>query len=422
MPSSSFTNKKSLSPPSPAFGFPPAQDAATLRRTNRSGVLLAARRYGPLPRRELADITSLGSATVFSIVNELTSMGLLVEGGLGESTGGRKPTLYRFNPRAFFAVGVEVGELGRLRLVLTDLDGNALARIINQMPADAPPDVLVQSIDFATEEAMGQAGIDRESVRGIGVAMNGRIDITNGVVVFDAYRRWHTVPVPLAQMVTDVTGWPGYVVNQSSAVPLGEKWCGAGRDLDTYVCVNVGVNVGAGMILDGKLYTGSTNLAGQLGHNIVDENGPQCWCGKRGCLGAIAGGEAIVKRVVRDIRLGAESSILARVDGDLELVRTLVVAQAAADGDPYAIQIIQDVGRYLGIGIATLNNLFNPQAVMVAGGIVQAGDVLFDAIKKAAAARSWTELAEVPICPVSLGAEARATGAAIVVLERELTF
>jgi predicted NBD/HSP70 family sugar kinase len=372
-------------------------------------------------RRQLSEITGLGSATVFSIVDELTDIGLLLDGGVGKSTGGRKPTLYRFNPKAFYAIGVDVGGMGQVRTVLTDLDGNVLSRTTGHVPIEASPRLLIERIASATDQIAPKAQINRGDIKGIGVAMNGRIDVANGVVVFDAHRVWRDVPVPLAQMITDEIGLPGYVVNHSSAVPLGEKWCGAGRDLETFVCINVGVNVGAGMILDGRLYSGATNLAGQLGHTVVDESGPLCWCGKNGCLGAIAGGEAIVKRVVRDIRLGASTSISSLVNGRSDHVTTAVVARAASAGDPYAVQIIQEAGRYLGIGVALVNNMINPQAVMVGGSIVQAGDVLFDAIRHAAAARADRELADVPITPVGLGREVRAVGAAIVVLERQLT-
>ena len=421
MSTSSDYKKNTASFPVSAFGTAPARDASAVGRANRSTVLRATRWHGPVSRRQLSEITGLGSATVFSIVDELTTIGLLVDDGIGESTGGRKPTLYRFNPEAFYAIGVDVGGMGHLRTALTDLDGNVLSRVISQIPVDALPDLLIERIATATDQAAEKAGIEKENVKGIGVAMNGKTDIANGVVLYDARRVWPDLPVPLARMITEEIGIPGYVVNHSNAIPLGEKWCGAGRDLDTFVCVNVGVNVGAGMILDGKLYTGSTNLAGQLGHTVVDENGPLCWCGKHGCTGTVAGGDAIVKRVIRDIRLGASSSIPSLVNGRLDLVRPAVIAQAAAGGDPYAVQVVQDAGRYLGIGVALLNNLFNPQAVLVGGSIVQAGDVLFQAIRQAAAARSVTEIADVPIMPVGLGVEARAVGAAIVVLERQLT-
>jgi len=421
MMTSSDYKKNDLSFPLSALDSPPLRDASAVGRANRSAVLRAARWSGPVSRRELSEVTGLGSATVFSIVDELTGVGLLLEGGVGESTGGRKPTLYHFNPQAFYAVGVDAGGMGLVRVVLTDLDGNILSRTTSQVPIEAPPRLLIERIADATDQVACEAQINREDIKGIGVAMNGRIDIVNGVVVFDAHRVWRDVPVPLAQMITDEIGLPGYVVNHSSAVPLGEKWCGAGRDLESFVCINVGVNVGAGMILDGKLYTGTTNSAGQLGHTVVEEDGPLCWCGKHGCLGAVAGGEAIVNRVVRDIRLGASTSISSLVNGRLEQVTTAVVAQAAAEGDPYAVQVIQDAGRYLGIGVALINNLLNPQAVMVGGSIVQAGDVLFDAIRSAAIARADRELTNIPIMPVGLGREVRAVGAAIFVLERQLT-
>jgi len=420
MLSSSANREKGLAAPLPTLGIPQARNVSAIGRANRSAVLRAARWYVPTSRRQLSEITGLGSATIFSIVDELTSMGLLVEHGIGESTGGRRPMLYRFNPEAFFAVGVDVGGMGKLRVVLTDLDGRVLSRMISDLATDAPPQVVVQRIASATDQLVAEADIPGEKIRGVGVAMHGAIDLANGVVMSGGHRIWQNVP--LAQLIRDKTGLPGHVVNQSSAISLGENWCGAGRDFRTFVCVNVGVNVGVGMILDGKLYTGATNMGGHLGHVTVDQNGPLCWCGKLGCLGMLAGGQAIVERAVRGLRLGASSSISSRVDGRLDQVTADVVAEQAVEGDPYSVQIIQDAGRYLGVVIAWLINVLNPQAVMVGGCVAPAGEVVLDAIRGAVAAQALEQVAEnVQIIPVALGMDARAVGAAIVVLERQLT-
>jgi N-acetylglucosamine repressor len=420
MPSFSDIRQKGFSGPLLTFGITPARDAKAVGRANQSAVLRAARWHGPVSRRELSEITDLGSATVFSIVEELLDLGLLLEGGIGESTGGRKPTLYRFNPEAFYVIGAAVGALGQVRLVLTDLDGKVLSKVISDLPTAATPDELVQSIASTTDQAIREAGICREKIAGVGVAMYGTVDIANGVVIDDPYHVWHSLP--LARLITESTGLPGYVINYSSAAALGEKWCGAGRDLDTFLCVNVGIGVGVGMILDGKLYTGANSMAGRLGHNIVDRNGPLCWCGKQGCLGAVAGGGAIMQRAIQGLRLGALSSIPDFVDGHLDKITPFTIGQAAAEGDLYAVQIIQEAGRFLGMGIAWLINILNPQAVIVAGGITAAGDVLMDAIRGAVTTQAMSELvANVQIIPASLGLDARPIGAAIVVLERQLT-
>lgn len=421
MPSFSDTKQKAFSESLLAFGILPARDASAVGRANRSAVLRSARWHGPLSRRELSEITDLGSATIFSIVEELLNMGLLLEGGIGESTGGRKPTLYQFNPEAFYVVGAAVGALGRVRLVLADLDGKVLSKVIIDLPTPATPEEIVQSIASATDQAIREAGTCREKIAGVGAAMYGTVDIAHGVVIDDPYHVLHNLP--LAQLITERMGLPGYVINYSNAAALGEKWCGAGRDLDTFLCVNVGIGIGVGMILDGKLYTGASSMAGRLGHTIVDQNGPLCWCGKQGCLGAVAGGGAIIQRTIQGLRLGASSSILDSVGGQLDKITPVTIGQAAAEGDPYAVQIIQEAGRFLGIGIAWLINILNPQAVIVAGGITAAGDVLMDAIRGAVAVQAMSDLfADVQIIPASLGLDARAIGAGIVVLESRLAF
>jgi len=421
MSPSSSNREKELATPPPAFGSPPVQDAATVRKANRSAVLRAARWYGPVSRRQLSEIAGLGSATTFSIVDELVGAGLLIEHGIGQSTGGRRPTLYRFNPEAFFAVGIGVGGMGSVRAVLTDLDGKVLSKVVSKIAAPVPPGPLVEMCVSSVDRLTREAGVPRDKIGGIGIAMNGLIDIVNSIVVYDAYRAMRDVP--LGDLVAEATGLPAYVINHSGAVALGEKWCGAGHDLDTFVCFNVGVGVGVGMILDGRLYMGPTHTPGGLGHAVVEADGPLCSCGKHGCLQVMGGGQAVVAKAVHGIRLGASSLITSLVDGRLDEISPATVAQAAARGDPYAVQIIQEAGRYLGIAVGWVINLIHPQAVMVGGNVAQAGDVLLDAIRGAAVAQADADAIDgVPIIPVGLGVDARSVGAAIVVLERQLTF
>jgi predicted NBD/HSP70 family sugar kinase len=403
--------------PGASLHFPQVRDPGAIRRANRSDILRTVRWYGPLTRSQISDILDLGSATVFAIVQQLLEMQLLQEDSIGVSTGGRRPTLYSFNPRAFFAIGVDVGGLGKIRAVLTDLDGNTLFQNNQEVPVNSGPDIVVPCIVRAVEQIILESGLPRDVIGGIGIAMMGFIDIAKGVVVFDVNKIW--INVPLADLIHQHTGLPTQVVNHSSAIALAEKWCGAGRLLDTFVTVNIGVGVGVGMILGGKLYTGPTNKAGQLGHNVVVDNGPLCTCGKRGCLLALAGGQYIAQQAMHDLRLGAASRVLELAGGDINQVTAMLVAEAAACGDPYAVQLIQTAGRYLGIAISWLINLLNPQAVLVGGNLAQAGEVLFAAIRGSVEARVLPEVAEgVQIIEVGLGANARPIGAAIIVLER----
>ncbi|MGQ9584946.1 MAG: ROK family protein [Anaerolineae bacterium] len=418
---SSFSGQKPLSSPSPAFGLPQIHDASAIRTANRSAVLRAARWYGPLSRRQLAEIASLGSATTFSIVDELLEAGLLIEHGIGDSTGGRRPTLYRFNPKAFFAIGIVFSDMGRVRAVLTDLDGTVLARAESRIAVPTPSELLVETIVSFVDRLTNEGGTPRDAIGGVGIAMNGLIDIVNSVVVYDAYRTMRDVP--LGKLATQALGLPTYVVNHAGAVALGENWCGAGRDLNTFVCFNIAVGVGVGMILGGELYTGPTHTPGGLGHFVVEEDGPRCVCGRHGCLQAVAGGQAVMKKALWGLRLGAKSLITDLVGGRLDEVSALVVAEAASRGDPFATHIVQEAGRYLGIAVAWVINLIHPQAVVIAGSLTRAGDVLLDAIRGAVDARADPDAAgTVPIMPAALGPDASPVGAAIVVLERQLTF
>ena len=401
------------------FGCPPGRDARAVGRANRAMVLHAARWHGPASVRTLASLTGLGHATAFSIAEGLVADDLLSVVGLGESTGGRRPVLYGFNSDAYCAIGVDVGGMGRVRSLLVNLDGAVLGEVVTAVSASVHPQQLAQAIGGTVGELVRQGGIRRDRLKGIGVAMTGLVDFVRGVVVFDGYRVWHDIP--LAHLLRSETGLPSYLINHSNAVVLGEKWCGAGRELNTFACVNVGVSVGAGLMIGGQIFPGAANMAGQLGHTIVDDAGPLCTCGKHGCLGVLAGGQAIVRNVVLAMRSGATTDIRAMVNDRDDEVTTAVVAQAAANGDSFAIQTIQEAGRYLGIAVASLVNLLNPEAVLISGDITLAGDVLLEAIRSAVSERAMSQLAaSVRILATGLGLRARGVGAAIVALEREI--
>jgi len=418
----SYSNTLSKADGPLRFGVAPdARNAKAIGRDNRSAVLRAVRWHGPLSRGQIAELVGLSSATAFYIVDELKAMNLIVEDGVASSGLGRPPTVYRFNSQACYALGVNVSGMGTVELVTTDLDGQVLARNAIQLPAEVRPEILVDAISTTARDTVAQSGIAWEKIGGIGVAMHGLVDTSTGTVVWDAYKIYASVP--LQQMLAERVQLPTYITSHRFAVALGEKWCGAGRDLDTFACVNTGIGVGVGLILDGRSYTGSTGLAGRhIGHMVVNDNGPLCSCGKHGCLQMYAGGKALVEKTVWGLRLGAVSAIANAVEGNFDRITPTLVAQSAAQGDTFAIGVMQEAGRHLGIAIAWLIHVLSPQAIIVGGHVVQAGNVVLDAIKEAVSTRALGEVVEnVPIIAAGLGSDADAVGAAILVLGRELT-
>ncbi|MBM3134822.1 MAG: ROK family transcriptional regulator [Chloroflexi bacterium] len=397
-----------------------ATDPQLLRQINRATVLEVIRRRGPISRTDLARITHLTPATCFAIVEELVKMNLLVEEGIGSSRGGRRPTLFKFNPRAFFVVGVDIGGLGKMITILSDLDGNILVRKAAELGTEESPDRVIGRIIASSRQVVQEAQVDDGAVRGVGIAVPGLVEVATRSILYSANLGWQNAPI--AAPIEEALHLPVCVENNANAMALGESWCGAGRDYQNILCVNVGVGIGAGIIIEGKLYRGRAAWAGEIGHTTVDEDGPLCRCGNYGCLEALAAGPAIARKAVLGIRRGAVTTISALVGDNPEAVTAEVVSQAAAEGDPFAIQLLEEAGRYIGVGVANSINLLNPDIAIIGGGVAQAGEVLFAAIRHAVAARALKQAAQTPIVPAALGTDASAVGAATLVLEKGLAF
>ena len=175
--------------------------------------------------------------------------------------------------------------------------------------------------------------------------------------------------------------------------------------------------MGAGIIINGQLYRGPDNAAGEVYHMMVDPDGPRCECGNYGCLGRLVTAPAIAERAIRALKQGATSSLRSQVEGDLDRVNMALIADAANAGDTFACQIMAEIGRYLGIGVATLVNLLNPDLVIIGGGVILAGAPLFEPIRQGVAMRALKAPGErVKIVPAQLGVEAPAIGAAALVM------
>jgi predicted NBD/HSP70 family sugar kinase len=199
---------------------------------------------------------------------------------------------------------------------------------------------------------------------------------------------------------------------------LGEMWYGAGRDFRNFIMVNVGYGIGAGIIIQGSPLYGLKGLAGEFGHITLDKNSSvQCDCGNFGCLEALASGNAIAKTAQTELRAGAVSGLMEMCGGNPSAVTAEMVANAAKQGDGIAWAIFDRAAEFLGLGIAGLINVFNPEAVFIGGGVSQAGDILFNRVRKTVNARALNNAAsDVVIQPATFGPKAAVMGAISLIL------
>lgn len=246
---------------------------------------------------------------------------------------------------------------------------------------------------------------------GVGVGAPGPLDTKRGIVLLTPNLGW--VDLPLRQIIRDRLGLPAALDNDANCAVLGEWWVGAARGSRHAIGITIGTGIGGGLILDGKLYHGASDVAGEIGHTTIDVEGRRCKCGNYGCLEAYASGPNIALRAVEEIQAGAVSMLPSLVGGDLKKVTAQTVYRAAKDGDELALEVVNDTARFLGVGIGNLLNVFNPEVVVVMGGVTLAGDHLFVPLRRETARRAFKPaVAACRIVPGELSGTAGVYGAA----------
>ncbi len=303
------------------------------------------------------------------------------------------------------AIGLDAGGTKVLGVV-ADADGAVHDRVLHEMPATDP----LGSVDLLVEAA-GQLRERNPAVAGVGVGAAGMVTF-DGVMRFAPNVAWREFP--LKRHLEDALGLPATVDNDANVAAWGEFLYGAGRGASELLVVTVGTGIGGAIVSNGRLMRGAHGFGGEIGHIIVEPNGPLCGCGNRGCWEQVAAGRAI-DRMGREVaREHPESEIARLAGGDPDAVRGPIVADAARSGDPIAIMVLAEVGRRLGEGIAGLVNVLDCDVVVVAGGAAMAGDLLLEPARRAMeqAIEAPTFRPPVAFRPSALGYEAGAMGAA----------
>ena len=342
----------------------PTGNRDLIRAINRSHVLNAIKSYGPIGRAEIARRTNLSPATVTSISAKLISQNLVLEKSAGDSSGGRPPILLVINPKGGYVVGIKLTETHAV-CALTDLEALIIAK--SSMPLSGhDPIQVVDDLAHMIVSFIREQKIPKKQLLGVGIGLAGIVDAENGILRQSPIYGWNSVP--LRDMLQSKLHIPVYIENDVNTLTLTERWFGHGQGLDNFLTVTVGRGVGLGIVANGQFYRGQTGGAGEFGHTTIDPKGPVCACGKRGCLESYVGDPGLIRAAQEAAARGELSAPVKDIDELLSL------AQA---GENAAIQIFDQAGRILGIGIANLINLFNPKKIIISGEGTREGDFLF---------------------------------------------
>ncbi len=385
-----------------------------VQKINRSLVLNLIKDKGPISRADVSKITKLTRSTVSSIVGYLIRKDLIKEIGLTFSRVGRRAILLKLNSKAYYSIGVDLGTL-RTTIVITDLLGKVEKRIEYPTNRHQDKDKIIEKLIAAIHNINKKNGVKWKKITGIGVAAPGLVDKKGTMLIYPNFG-WRNTP--LRKILKKEFHIPVFVDNNDNVMALAESEFGKGQGVKNFIFINVGMGIGAGIVINGELFHGESNCTGEIGHTTVDYNGPKCSCGNKGCLEAMASGPAIAKRAIKAIKEGEKSLISELVNYDLNQISAEIVATAANQGDKLGLNIMKETGEYLGTGVANIINLFNPELVIIGGGVTKAGNLIFEPLKKAVQKRAFSVSAKVAkIVPVSLGKDCTVIGAATMVFK-----
>lgn len=339
---------------------------------------------GGLARSELAALLQVSRSAVTAIVDELLERGLVQEGACRESRGGRRAVPLHIKCDAGALVGVDIGAT-HISMILSDLGAHILAEAETPWAIAQGPEACLQRLGEMLTDLLRETRDRCPPLCAMGVGVPGPVVANRGVVIAPPIMPgWDGFPI--RQRLEDLLGLPVSLHNDAELGALGEWAYGAGRGVQDMVYVKVGTGIGAGLLLNGRIYRGVTGTAGEIGHITIQQDGPRCTCGNRGCLEAMAGGSAIAAQAIAAVRRG-ESTTLASHTA-LESITALDVAEAAKRGDHVSQRILRNAGVLIGTAIATIVNLFNPSLVVLGGGVAQVGDLLLEPVRQTVEKRS----------------------------------
>jgi len=325
----------------------------------------------------------------------------------------RKP---KPNPLGKYLFGIDIGGTN-VRAGLVDLKGKVLADARRAARAQEGMKVSIEMAVEAVRELLRKRRVKPEEVCGLGLAVPGQIS-ANGQCLYSPNFAG-SFPLDVTGQVEKALGIAAYALNDVNTATLGEHRFGAGKGCDNMVMITLGTGIGGGAVIEGRLRVGPTGGFAEVGHMVIDPEGPQCNCGNHGCWEALAARDAIIRRAVFALQQGGPSLLMDLAKGDFGKITPSLITQAAARGDELALAVLQETAYWLGLGCVNLITLYNPQILAIGGGIAGALPLLLPTIKRVVNARArMVPASTCRILPSLLGDDAGLIGGAVLVLQR----
>ncbi|WP_448316099.1 ROK family transcriptional regulator [Streptomyces sp. CO7] len=366
---------------------------SSLHRANLERVVRAVRLAGSLTQAEIARTTGLSAATVSNIVRELKDAGMVEV--TPTSAGGRRARSVSLSGDAGIVVGIDFGH-SHLRVALGNLAHQVLAEETEPLDVDVSADQGFDRAEQLVRRLAESVGADRGKIAGVGLGVPGPIDLQSGTLGSTAILPGWRGTRPAEELEARL-GVPVHVDNDANLGALGELTWGSGRGVKDLAYIKVASGVGAGLVIDGKIYRGPGGTAGEIGHITLDESGPVCRCGNRGCLETFTAARYVLP-------------LLQPTHGPELTMESMV--RLAKEGDPGCRRVIGDIGRHVGSGVANLCNLLNPGRIVIGGDLAEAGELMLGPIRESVGRYAIPSAArQLSVVPGGLGGRAEVLGA-----------
>jgi glucokinase-like ROK family protein len=339
----------------------------------------------PVSRAQLTAALKVTRGKVSAEVAELIEAGFLAEEGLAQSDGGRRSSLLGIPRSAGLILAVDLGATS-VDVALTTLGSEILAHRGEPTDVRFGPGPVLEGVKALVAELLEEQGTGREEILAVGLGLPGPVEQTTGLLTVPPIMPgWDRFPI--REVLLREYAAPVFVDNDVNVMALGEHWGGVGRGVDDMIFVKIGTGIGSGIIIGGKPYRGPQGCAGDLGHVMVDPDGPTCACGNRGCLEAMAAAPAMVARAERCARDG-RSEVLAEIGGEGGKLSARDIGEAARRGDACALDVIRRTGGLVGQTLASVVSVLNPSLIVIGGGVSHIGNALLAEIRSSVYRRS----------------------------------
>lgn len=382
-----------------------------LKELNETYLLELIRTNKQISKADLAQLTGLSPTACGIIVTNLLDKGYISEAGVGVSTGGRRPVLYELIPRSYFSIGVDI-DVDYIRFILMDITGQVEYR--DKIPSKSNYSVLasIELVEEKIHQIIQKHNIKEERLLGVGVSIPGMVDNITHEVVFAPNLGWERVD--LQNMMASIGSFPIYVDNEAICSAICENWIGCCINQKDFVCINMKSGIGSSIFAGGNLYRGCCGSAGEIGHIMVDPNGPKCGCGNYGCLETLASSKAMVEKAQKQIKQGLIADLT-----EIESITIDDIIGSTKAGNEATRVILVEASGYLGLAVANLINTINPSKIVLGKELDKFPEDILEHLKNIAFAKALKYPASrVEIVTSELGEDTSALGAAIIPLQK----